>query len=137
MSRQLTLLHLNKAVQDLVASDKLSAAHGAELAAVPHAQQQQLADKVIRFEWSQCQLREAIRKKKPKDSRGGKEKIDPDIHALNMRLSDLLGTPVEVKHGSKGKGYVRIEYANLDILQGLLDKLENKVQKTKSKSKNN
>jgi len=49
-----------------------------------------------------------------------KVKVDPDINRLEQRLAEKLGAPVQIKHGSKGKGQLVIRYGSLDELQGVL-----------------
>jgi ParB family chromosome partitioning protein len=47
-------------------------------------------------------------------------KADPDITRLEQRLAEKLGSPVQIKHGQKGKGQLVIRYSSLDELQGVL-----------------
>jgi len=47
-------------------------------------------------------------------------KSDPDIKRLEQRLAERLGSPVQIKHGEKGKGQLVIRYSSLDELQGVL-----------------
>ncbi|NKQ13452.1 chromosome partitioning protein ParB, partial [Pseudomonas sp. SST3] len=47
-------------------------------------------------------------------------KSDPDIVRLEQRLAERLGSPVQIKHGEKGKGQLVIRYNSLDELQGVL-----------------
>jgi ParB family chromosome partitioning protein len=47
-------------------------------------------------------------------------KADPDISRLEQRLAERLGSPVQIKHGQKGKGQLVIRYNSLDELQGVL-----------------
>ncbi len=48
------------------------------------------------------------------------DKVDPDISRLEQRLAERLGSPVQIKHGQKGKGQLVIRYNSLDELQGVL-----------------
>ena len=51
-------------------------------------------------------------------------KVKPqDLVNLETELSDLLTTKVSFKMGAKGKGKLIIDFANLDILDGLLAKI--------------
>ncbi|MFC3608130.1 ParB/RepB/Spo0J family partition protein [Stutzerimonas tarimensis] len=45
---------------------------------------------------------------------------DPDITRLEQRLAERLGSPVQIRHGNKGKGQLVIRYNSLDELQGVL-----------------
>ena len=46
-----------------------------------------------------------------------------DIVRLEEELSDKLATPVMFKMGAKGKGQLIIDFADLDILDGVLARL--------------
>ncbi|MFO1418244.1 MAG: ParB/RepB/Spo0J family partition protein [Methylotetracoccus sp.] len=48
---------------------------------------------------------------------------DPDVASLSNRLAETFGAHVEIKHTRKGAGKLIINYANLDHLQGILDRL--------------
>ncbi|MDY7025663.1 MAG: ParB/RepB/Spo0J family partition protein [Pseudomonadota bacterium] len=52
-----------------------------------------------------------------------KAPIDPNIGALEQKLSDLLAAKVDVKHSTKGKGKLVIQYASLDELDGIIEKI--------------
>ena len=49
---------------------------------------------------------------------------DPNTVLLEKELSEILGSPVEIKHKKKGSGKITVSYKNLDTLEGLLDKLK-------------
>ena len=46
-----------------------------------------------------------------------------DIVRLEEELSDKLATPVVFKMGPKGRGQMIIDFADLDILEGVLARL--------------
>jgi ParB family chromosome partitioning protein len=60
-------------------------------------------------------------KASPKEARA-KEKSG-DIVRLEEELSDTLATPVVFKMGAKGRGQMIIDFADLDILDGVLARL--------------
>lgn len=45
---------------------------------------------------------------------------DPNVQALESRLSETLGAQVAISHNRKGKGKLVISYSNLDELDGIL-----------------
>lgn len=49
--------------------------------------------------------------------------IDPDIEVLENELTDTLGSAVNISHNRNGKGKMIINFANLDALEGIIDKL--------------
>lgn len=56
----------------------------------------------------------------PVEPRKGKS---GDIARLEEELSDALATPVVFKMGNKGRGQLVIDFADLDVLDGLLTRL--------------
>jgi ParB family chromosome partitioning protein len=62
-------------------------------------------------------------------ARGKAAKARPqaDIAALETELSETLGTKVAIAHGRAGKGRLVIHYADLDALDGVLERLRAKA----------
>jgi ParB family chromosome partitioning protein len=54
---------------------------------------------------------------------GGRDAKDPDTRRLEQSLSDRIGAPVSINHGSGGRGQLVISYSNLDELDGILKHL--------------
>lgn len=48
---------------------------------------------------------------------------DPDVAALEQRLSERFAAPVSISYSKKGKGELVIGYSNLNELDGILEKL--------------
>ena len=57
------------------------------------------------------------------DKKSGPTK-DPNTKKLERELSETLGAEVLIKHNTKGKGSLTINFKNLDVLQGLLEKIK-------------
>jgi len=49
---------------------------------------------------------------------------DPDVAALEQRLSEVLCAKVLIQHGNKGKGKLVITYSSLDELDGILEHIK-------------
>ena len=60
--------------------------------------------------------------------RPNKAKPQADIVTLERELSESLNTKVNVLHGRGGKGRLVIHYADLDSLDGVLEKLRGKAK---------
>jgi len=54
---------------------------------------------------------------------------DPDIRRLENDISELLGAPVMIRHGSKGAGQVIIKYGTLDELDGVLARFQKDLER--------
>lgn len=48
---------------------------------------------------------------------------DPDVIALEQRLSERFAAPVQISYNNKGKGKLEIAYSSLDELDGIINKL--------------
>jgi ParB family chromosome partitioning protein len=101
---------LTVAPQAAIALARQAAEHGWSVREVEHRVQQLAAGKVA--------TGGAQAKSKP-----GKAAPQADIAALERELGESLGTRVSIDHGRGGKGKLVIHYANLDALDGVLEKL--------------
>jgi len=48
---------------------------------------------------------------------------DPAITTLETQLSSALGSPVEIRHHESGNGELTVRYHDLDILQGVVERI--------------
>jgi len=117
----LRLLTLDERVQNLLRSGKLSEAHGKLLAGISKERQSMLATKVVEEEWSTRHLSKEIKKLNTLKVAQEKSK-DPNVNKLERLLSDHMGCPVEIKQ-TDGRGELKIQFYNLDILESLFDKI--------------
>lgn len=131
-SHRLRLLRLDSAVQELLARGRLRLGHAKPLVGLPAELQRVLATRAVREHLSARALERLAR-----TARGGGSIIgetseaadtcspekDPDLVRLATELSVLVGSPVTIEHRNDGGGTLRLSYANLDVLDGLLDRL--------------
>jgi len=61
-----------------------------------------------------------------KKAKPTKARPQADIATLERELGESLGTRVNVLHGRGGKGRLVIHYADLDALDGVLERLRGK-----------
>ena len=100
---------LTLAPQAAVALARQAAEHGWSVREVEHRVQQLAAGKVA--------------DNGGKAAKAVKGKPQADIVALERDLAETLGTRVNVLHARGGKGRLVIHYANLDALEGVLERL--------------
>lgn len=120
----LRLLKLAQPVQAMVHDGQLSMGHARALLALPEAQQHALAQKVVSQGWNVRQTEAAVKKllsNAPAPS--ASEDKDPNIVALENRLSEKLGAKVNIRHHPNGRGKVEIRYTSPDELDQLLKQL--------------
>jgi ParB family chromosome partitioning protein len=126
VSNLLRLMNLAQPVQTMLMAGDIDMGHARALLAVDAATQISLASQVVAKRLSVREteklvtrtMEEAANPPTPRQ----KEKSG-DIVRLEEELSDKLATPVLFKMGSKGRGQMIIDFADLDILDGVLARL--------------
>jgi ParB family transcriptional regulator, chromosome partitioning protein len=121
----LRLLNLSKAVQDLLMQGKIEMGHARALLAVSGSRQAELAHQIISRGMSVREAEQLVghaevtSRKTPRKQ----QRKDRDLQALEEELSEILGTTVTVKTIRGGRGKLTIDYASLDQLDNVLQKL--------------
>ena len=125
VSNLLRLQELNPDVKALLAMREIDMGHARALLAIEGVQQSSVAKEVAKKGLSVRETEALIRKlASPAKKSKANTKIDPDIVKLEERLTESLGAPVKVKQRANGKGSLEISYSNLDVLDGILKKIE-------------
>lgn len=114
----LRLLTLTPLVQSLLKDGLLSKAHGKILAALPAGLQNKLGSKAADKGAGVKELERMIKRATSHDSKEG----EGDLSRLERLVSERTGANAAITF-SGGKGSLRLDYSNLDTLQGLLDQL--------------
>src|SRR5450830_1517078 len=126
VSNLLRLMNLAHPVQTMLMAGDIDIGHARALLAVDAASQITLANQVVAKRLSVRETEKLVTRTveeaaNPVESRQ-KEKSG-DIARLEEELSDALATPVVFKMGNKGRGQLVIDFADLDVLDGLLTRL--------------
>ncbi|MFV0456856.1 MAG: ParB/RepB/Spo0J family partition protein [Pseudomonas sp.] len=121
VSNLLRLIALPDEIKTLLSHGDLEMGHARALLGLPPEQQVEGARHVVARGMTVRQT-EALVRQWLNDKQVGKvePKGDPDIQRLEQRLAERLGSPVQIRHGQKGKGQLVIRYNSLDELQGVL-----------------
>jgi ParB family chromosome partitioning protein len=127
VSNLLRLVNLAEPVQTMLMAGDIDMGHARALLAVDGASQITLANQVIAKRLSVRETEKLVARTieeqaNPKAPARQKEKSG-DIVRLEEELSDKLATPVAFKMGAKGGGQMIIDFADLDILDGVLARL--------------
>lgn len=125
VSNLLRLLFLQSDVRNLLEQGKLDMGHARALLSLDESLQHKAALQIIKNRMSVRQAEQLVRRlqeDRSSPNRKVKEK-DPDIRNLEESLSERLGTHVEIKLGSRGKGKLVIDFHSNDVLQGILEKI--------------
>ncbi len=120
----LRLLGLAAPVRDLVQQGKLDMGHARALLALSGMQQIEAA-RLIAARGSSVRDTERLVGRLLKGAAGKKARrvTDRDVLRLQEELAQKLGTKVVIKHGSKGRGALVIDYTSLAQLDAILARL--------------
>ena len=124
VSNLLRLQELNPEVKVMLAMRDIEMGHARALLAVEGIQQTSVAKDVARKKLSVRETEALIRKLSSPAKVTKAARKDPDIVKLEERLSECLGASVNVKQKDKGKGCLEINYSSLDVLDGIINKIE-------------
>ncbi|WP_312289735.1 ParB/RepB/Spo0J family partition protein [Stutzerimonas nitrititolerans] len=121
VSNLLRLIALPDEIKTLLSHGDLEMGHARALLGLPLEQQVEGARHVVARGLTVRQTEALVRQwLNVKQVAKAEPKGDPDIQRLEQRLAERLGSPVQIRHGQKGKGQLVIRYNSLDELQGVL-----------------
>ncbi|GAB5603930.1 ParB/RepB/Spo0J family partition protein [Sideroxyarcus sp. TK5] len=124
-SNLLRLLKLPVEVQGMLMENKLDMGHARALLSLEPAQQIMLANKVVLDGLSVREAEMLVQKQgEAVQKSGSRQRVaNRDTERLQEELTEKIGTRVQIKSGSKGKGKLVIEYASNDHLDELITRL--------------
>ena len=121
----LRLLNLASPVQQLLMDGALEMGHARALLPLKAVEQIQLGQNIaargLSVREAETLVERALRPTQPREP--SHPTADRDLPRLQEELSDALGTTVSVRVAAKGRGQIRIAFASLDQLQGLIQRL--------------
>lgn len=121
VSNLLRLIGLPEDVKTMLSHGDLEMGHARALLGLPADQQSEGARHVVARALTVRQTEALVRQwLSGKKTTAEASPADPDISRLEQRLAEKLGSPVQIKHGQRGKGQLVIRYSSLDELQGVL-----------------
>lgn len=131
-SNLLRLLNLAEPVQKMLSEGKLEMGHARALLALSGGDQILAATEIARQGSSVRQAEHLVANWGKTDAAVGKKKTPErtkDDEILERRLSDALAAPVHLNVGRRGKGQIVIDFADLDDLQSIVEKLLSEVDR--------
>jgi ParB family chromosome partitioning protein len=125
VSNLLRLLTLNADVREMLEQGKMDMGHARALLALSGKAQSETARQVVGKGLSVRETEQLVRRllerpHAPKSARGK----DPDIRALEEKLSDKLGARVHLLQAGTARGKLVIEYNSMDELDGILARIK-------------
>ena len=121
----LRLLTLNTDVREMLELGKMDMGHARALLALTGKAQSEAARQVVDKGLSVRETEHLVRRQleRPHTSKVPRGK-DPDVRALEEKLSDKLGARVHLLQTSGAKGKLVIEYNSMDELDGILARIK-------------
>ncbi len=119
----LRLLRLAKPVQGMVMEGVLEMGHARALLALDGARQIEAANRIASRGLSVREAEALAASLQKGTGSRRRPKVDRDLARLEEEVSGRLGTTVEIRAGSKGRGRIIVHYSGLDHLDQLLRKL--------------
>ncbi|CAN5117078.1 ParB/RepB/Spo0J family partition protein [soil metagenome] len=123
-SNLLRLLNLAQPVQHMLLAGDIEMGHARALLAVDAARQITLASQVAAKRMSVRETEKLVaRVDEPSNAARSAASRNRDTERLEEQLSEALATRVSIRANAKGRGQLIIDYASLDALDGLVERL--------------
>jgi ParB family chromosome partitioning protein len=122
-SNLLRLLQLVPPVQELLMAGEIDMGHARALLPLSGALQIQLAQRVVQKGLSVRDAERLVQNALKPPKKSTVKAPDRDVLRLQEELSDALGAPVEIRTSRGGAGKILIQFADLDQLDGILQRL--------------
>ncbi len=125
ITNMLRLLTLTPPVLDLLQNLQIETGHAKVLLALDGADQIEAAKAVVKNSLNVRRTEALVKGWNNRKSQAGTieaDTSDPDIARLEMALSERVEAKVAI-HDRNGKGFIKINYKNLDELDGILERI--------------
>lgn len=124
----LRLLQLCRPVKDLLATGRLKYGHARPLVGLTPEQQHHLAKHILARGLSVRKVEHLARQLKTQSPTiaalgSTADRKSPEVVRLEQRLGEQVGSPISITCDQQGRGQLVINFQNLEILQGILERL--------------
>ena len=115
---------LNADVKVLLEHGDIDMGHARALLALEDELQSEAARQVAAKQLTVRETESLVRRLQQPPVEKQNARKDPDVAALEQRLSEHLAAPVQIDYNRKGKGKMVIAYSSLDELEQILNKIQ-------------
>ena len=124
VTNMLRLLSLADPVLEMLQNRQIETGHAKVLLALSREDQIDAARVVVKNALNVRKTEDLVKRWGYRDSKLDKitKTKDPDISRLELELSERIGAKANI-HDRSGKGYIKINYKNLDELDGILERI--------------
>ena len=117
------LLSLEREVSEMLEHGRIDAGHGKVLLVLDGGDQVRAARKVVDSKLSVRQTEALVKAMLTPAVDTAPQRKDPDIDRLERQLSERFGTKVVIEN-KNGRGKLVIQYSDLDVLDGILNRIQ-------------
>ncbi|AVG14857.1 MULTISPECIES: ParB/RepB/Spo0J family partition protein [Chromobacteriaceae] len=131
VSNLLRLLALPQPLQQMMHEGQLEMGHARALLSLPTVSQLELANEAVRKGMSVREVERRVQQHAAQKTTVApqQKRVDPDVARLEEQVSEAIGARVSIRQASGGCGKLVIDYASLDELDFLLEKLQKNPKK--------
>jgi ParB family chromosome partitioning protein len=123
VSNLLRLLGLPEPVREMLHCGEIDMGHARALLSLPVLKQIEIAQQVVRKGLSVRETERLVQQLLEGAPVREIKPVDPDVARLQEEVAERIGAKVLIKPGKKGSGRITIDYASLDQLDDLLERL--------------
>ncbi|AWB66414.1 chromosome partitioning protein ParB [Saccharobesus litoralis] len=121
----LRLNNLNTDVKTLLEHGDIEMGHARALLGLEGDLQSTTARTVVAKGLTVRDTEKLVNKVQQPEEAKPEKSVDPDLVALQNKLSESVGSKVTINYNAKGKGKLVIDFSNLDVLDGIIGKISN------------
>ncbi|QND82983.1 Chromosome (plasmid) partitioning protein ParB [Chromobacterium vaccinii] len=131
VSNLLRLLALPQPLQQMMHEGQLEMGHARALLSLPTVSQLELANEAVRKGMSVREVERRVQQHAAQKTTVApqQKRVDPDVARLEEQVSEAIGARVSIRQASGGCGKLVIDYASLDELDFLLERLQKNPKK--------
>lgn len=129
ITNHLRLLKLSPSVQEAVSQDKISMGHAKVLAGIERVEiQTMILGRIMRDGLSVRATEQIVKAATTSKKRNtpSTPPVDANLESVKKKMSELLGTSVQISRNGSGKGYLKIPFSSdaelNDVIEVIMDK---------------
>ena len=132
LANLMRLLELPRRIQDCLGSSEISAGHARALLPLgEEAVQLEFCDRIVRERWSVRDTERNVSERITSEDNGLVSSLttrkrrtkNSQVDSLERQLKLALGTKVKIRKGTRGRGWIQIEYSSNDEFERLKNQL--------------
>lgn len=120
----LRLQNLHETVQEMLLHNDIDMGHARALLSLDGARQITAAQEIAQRKLSVREAEQLVKRLMASPKETIKAKQDKDVQHLQETLAESLGAPVQIQSNKAGAGSLRIRFASLDQLDGIIKRLQ-------------